>query len=360
MNRIFNFSAGPATMPIEVLKKAQEELLNFDFSGMSVMEMSHRSKSFENVLERAKSGIISLLNVPDNYDVLFIQGGASLQFSMVAKNLFQNELPALAINTGSWAQKAIKEIKKEGICNVIASSEDKNFSYLPDLSNCSYEKSSFTYLCSNNTIFGTQFKSFPDTGDSPLVADMSSDILSRPLNINQFGVIFAGAQKNIGPSGIAIVIIRKDLAERAKESLPSMLQYRSYISSNSLYNTIPTFQVYMTALVAEWLQVQGGLTAIQKYNQDKANLLYDAIDNSDFYYSPVNPEDRSLMNVVFRISGGEELEKLFVKEATEAHLSGLKGHRSVGGLRASIYNAHPREGVEALVSFMNTFKDKHA
>ncbi|MAH80573.1 MAG: 3-phosphoserine/phosphohydroxythreonine aminotransferase [Rickettsiales bacterium] len=357
--RIYNFSAGPATMPFEVLDQAKSELTSFNNLGLSIIEMSHRSKSFLNVIDTAKSNIISLLSVPDDYDVLFLQGGASLQFSMVAQNLLLENKKINVLNTGVWTKKAIKELKKEAEVDIVASSDDKNFTYLPDLSNCDFSNSSFTYMCSNNTIYGTQFKDFPDTGDSPLVADMSSDILSRRLDISKFGLIFAGAQKNIGPSGVTIVIIKKDLANRVKETIPSMLQYKSFIDSNSLYNTIPTFPVYFISLVTSWIIEKGGLSEMEKHNQKKADLLYDYIGKSDFYYSPVNKEDRSLMNVVFKIKAGEELEKKFVDEATKADLDGLKGHRSIGGLRASIYNAMTLKGVETLVQFMDEFKDKN-
>jgi len=360
--RVYNFSAGPATLPESVLEKAQAELLNFNNEGMSVMEMSHRSKTFEAVLEKAKDGIKRELAVPDNYEILFLQGGASLQFSMTAMNLKQESKKIALINSGSWTQKAVKEIKRESDLDIIACTKEKNFLELPDISTVAIDQNntSLVYMCSNNTIFGTQFNEFPDTGDVPLVADMSSDILSRPIDVSQFGIIFAGAQKNIGPSGITLVIIRKDLIERASEQLPSMLQYRSFASTNSMYNTIPTFPVYIVSLVTDWIKEQGGLQAVADNNQRKAQRLYDAIEESDFYYSPIeNKADRSLMNVVFRIKGGEELEKTFVKEATENNLNGLKGHRSVGGLRASIYNAHPNEGVDALVDFMKSFEKKY-
>ena len=355
-NRIYNFSAGPATMPIDVLQNVQNEFTNYQQQGMSIIEMSHRSSTFKQVLERAKQGIITLLNIPDDYDVLFIQGGASLQFSMSALNLVHNNLPVKVINTGVWTKKAIKEIKKETQCDIIASSEDKNFNYIPNLEQCNFDNASYVYLCSNNTIFGTQYTSFPDTKETPLVADMSSDILSRPLDISKFGLIFAGAQKNIGPSGVAIVIIKKELVKRCDTSIPSMLQYQSYIDSDSLYNTAPTFAIYMISLIVDQLQQLGGISYIQTLNEKKAALLYDFIDNSDFYYCPTNPADRSKMNVVFRIHKGEDSEKEFVSQASAAKLDGLKGHRLVGGLRASIYNAMPMEGVEALISFMKTFE----
>ena len=355
--RIFNFSAGPATLPEEILKNAQENLLSFNNTGMSIMEMSHRSKVFESVLNQAKSGLISLLDIPDSHEVLFLQGGASLQFSMVPMNLKTNINSSLVLNTGSWTKKAIKEIKKEMDCTVIATSEDKNFSYIPQVDQSVFEKSAdFVYLCSNNTIFGTQYKNFPDTNGIPLVADMSSDILARKLDISKFGLIFAGAQKNVGPSGVTIVIIRKDLLSRVNDNTPSMLQYKSFAESNSLYNTIPTFGIYMISLMTNWLQQYGGLEEMENKNNIKSNMLYDAIDSSGYYSCPVSEKDRSTMNVVFRIGTNETLEKKFIQEATQAGLDGLKGHRSVGGLRASIYNSHPVEGVESLIDFMNTFQ----
>lgn len=358
--RIFNFSAGPATLPEEILKRAQENLLNFNNTGMSIMEMSHRSKVFESVLDQAKTGLVSLLDIPDTHEVLFLQGGASLQFSMVPTNLKTTTNTCLVANTGSWTKKAIKEIKKEMQCNIIASSEDKNFSYIPTINESEFNASAdFAYLCSNNTIFGTQYKQFPDTKNIPLVADMSSDILSRKIDVSKFGIIFAGAQKNVGPSGITIVIIRKDLLNRVSENTPSMLQYKSFSESNSLYNTIPTFGIYMVSLMTSWLQTNGGLDAMETKNNHKANLLYNAIDTSNYYRCPVNKADRSTMNVVFRIGTNEELEKKFISEATHQGLDGLKGHRSVGGLRASIYNSHPQEGVEKLIEFMQEFKQNN-
>ncbi|MBI60389.1 3-phosphoserine/phosphohydroxythreonine aminotransferase [bacterium] len=355
--RIFNFSAGPATLPIDVLAKAQKEFTNYQDTGMSIMEMSHRSGVFEAVLDRAKSGIKELLDVPDTHEILFLQGGASLQFSMVPLNIATKEKNVALINTGIWTKKALKEIQKQVTCDVVASSEDKNFSYIPeiDLSKVNQD-SSFIYLCSNNTIFGTQYKEFPDTKSIPLVADMSSDILSRKLDISKFGIIFAGAQKNIGPSGVTIVIIRRDLLARSEANLPAMLNYNSFVDSNSLYNTIPTFGIYMIAGVIDWIKEQGGLDAMEQRNVKKAQLLYDAIDSSDYYYCPVANEDRSSMNVVFRLHDTEEKEKEFYQQAEAQGLSGLKGHRSVGGLRASIYNAHPEAGIEALINFMKTFQ----
>lgn len=359
-NRIYNFSAGPATLPTEVMEKAHKDFLNYKGTGMSIMEMSHRSKSYEDVNNRAEATIRRLYNVPENYSITFLQGGASLQFSMVPMNLAEKGKPIDLIQTGSWTQKAEKELKKISTVNICASTENENFMRLPTKEEIQLSSNaSFVYLCSNNTIFGTEYTNFPETGDIPLVADMSSNILSHPLDISQFGLIFAGAQKNIGPSGVTMVIIRNDLADKAPKDLPSTLQYSVHIKNKSLYNTPPSFGVYMVSLVAEWLEEKGGLPQISQKNQEKSDLLYKAIDQNDFYKCPVKA-DRSRMNVNFRITGNnEELEKLFVKEAEANGLSGLKGHRSVGGLRASIYNAMPIEGVKALVSFMENFAQKN-
>ncbi len=355
--RIHNFSAGPAALPLAVLEKAQSEIVNFMDAGMSLMEMSHRSKEFTQVIESAESACRRLLNVPDTHAILFLQGGASLQFSMVPMNIAKSGQSIDLINTGSWSKKAIKEFKKESELNVLASSEDKNFSYIPNVDSESFNKdASFAYITSNNTIAGTQWQSFPNTNGVPLVADMSSDIFSKRINVADFGLIFAGAQKNIGPSGVTLVIVDKKLVERADEALPTMLQYRTHIKAESLYNTPPTFGIYMCGLVFEWLEAQGGVAAIEEINNRKSAKLYAAIDASDFYISPVETSSRSKMNVVFRVRHDEALEATFVKEATAAGLSGLKGHRSVGGLRASIYNACPEASVDALIDFMKAFE----
>jgi len=359
--RIFNFSAGPAAMPLEVLEQAQREMLNHQNSGMSVMEMSHRSPEFEAILDKTDKALRRVLAVPADYDVLYIQGGASLQFAMVPLNLYQAGKPVDAIHTGVWTEKAIEEIKKLAMCRIAGSSEPHKFKRLPLASEISLDpNASYVHLCSNNTVYGTQWRSFPSTGSVPLVADMSSDILSRPIEISKFGLIFAGAQKNAGPSGVTLVIMKKGLADKAPESLPMMLQYRTYAKNKSLYNTPPTFGIYLVGLVTEWIERQGGLVAIEKKNEEKANRLYDAIDKSGFYRAPVEKADRSRMNVVFRIKeGDEELEKRFVKESEASGLSGLKGHRSAGGLRASIYNAMTLDGVDALTGFMNEFARKN-
>jgi len=360
-DRIFNFSAGPATLPLGVLKQAQEELLSFQKTGMSVMEMSHRSGAFGGILERAEAGVRKLLSVPPDYAVLFLQGGASHQFAMVPINLAIPDKPVDMIQTGSWTQKASQEIEKLGSLRLAASTESEGFLRLPRADEIHFSSgASYVHMASNNTIFGTQWKTFPKTGDIPLVSDMSSDILSRPVDISQFGLVFAGAQKNLGPSGVTLVILKKDLAERASKNIPSILQYRSHIKAGSLYNTPPTFGIYLISLVMEWLEKQGGVREIQKSNEQKSRLLYKTIDDSHFYYGPVSQEDRSNMNVVFRIQGNkEDLEKRFAQEAETDGMTGLKGHRSVGGLRASLYNAQSLEAVQSLVSFMKNFEARN-
>lgn len=357
--RIFNFSAGPATLPTPVLEEARDDLLSYKGCGMSVMEMSHRSKEFTEIIEQTKASVKSLLSVPDSHEVLFLQGGASLQFVMAPQNLCLPGKPVDMINTGSWTKKALKEIKTIGEARIAATTEEDNFLRLPKVDELNLSAdASYVHCASNNTIFGTQWKMFPKTGDVPLVADMSSDILSRPIDVSDFGLIFAGAQKNIGPAGVTLVIVDRELAERAPESLPTMHQYRTFIEANSLYNTPPCFAIYISGLVMKWIESMGGLQAMDEHNKAKAEILYQAIDDSDFFYCPVKEkQDRSMMNAVFRITGDNaELEKKFVSEATANGLSGLKGHRSVGGLRASIYNAMPKEGIEALVAFMKEFE----
>ncbi|MFC1770949.1 3-phosphoserine/phosphohydroxythreonine transaminase [Candidatus Margulisiibacteriota bacterium] len=361
-NRVYNFYAGPAVLPLPVLEKAQKELLNYDNSGMSIMELSHRSNTFVNVLESAEARIRRLFQIPDEYAVLFLQGGASLQFAMIPLNLYLDNQPVDCINTGNWTKKAISEINKVGSTNLLASSEDRNFSYIPDVDNLKFnDQASYLYITSNNTIFGTQYQKFPKKNNNvPIVADMSSDILSRKIDIQNFDLIIAGAQKNIGPSGASLVIIRKELAERAKESLPTFLQYRTHIKHSSLYNTPPTFPIYIINLVMEWVEENGGLDVVEANNNKKAQLLYNAIDESSFYYCPTEKTSRSKMNVVYRITGDkDDLEKQFAAEAAEKGLVGLKGHRSVGGLRASIYNSQSLEAVETLVAFMQEFEKKN-
>lgn len=360
--RIFNFSAGPAALPLEVLQEAQQDLVSYKGAGLSVMEMSHRSKEFSQIIDEAREDFRQVLNIPDDYAVLFLHGGASMQFAMAPMNFAIKGKPVDVIHTGSWTKKAISEIKKIAELRIAGSSEDQKFRRLPTAQEIDINpEASYVHMCSNNTIAGTQFKTIPETGDVPLIADMSSDIFSKPVDVKKFGMIFAGAQKNAGPAGVALAVVRKDLAERADSNLPTMLQYRTHIEADSLYNTPPAFSIYIVGLVLKWLKKQGGLEAMAKINEQKAGIVYEAIEKSSFYYCPVETADRSLMNVVFRITNdNEELEKKFIAEAKAAGLDGLKGHRSVGGLRASIYNAHPREGIEALVNFMSEFEKNNS
>ncbi|MCB9100679.1 MAG: 3-phosphoserine/phosphohydroxythreonine transaminase [Anaerolineales bacterium] len=360
-NRIFNFSPGPAVLPVPVLERARDEMLNYQGCGMSVLEMSHRSHEFEQILSKAEAGLRRIMGIPNDYVVLFLQGGASLQFAMVPQNLFLQDQPVDVLHTGAWTKKAIDDLKKVAAYHIAASTESENFTRLPTSTETTFsQNASYVHICSNNTIFGTQWTTFPDTGEVPLVADMSSDILSRPVDVSQFGLIFAGAQKNIGPAGVTVVIMRPELAERAPQKLSTMLQYRTHIKQQSLYNTPPTFAVYIVGLVLEWIEAEGGLPVITGRNQEKADILYQAIDRTDFYTCPVAKPDRSKMNVICRVAGGDEaLEKKFVSEATQASLSSVKGHRSVGGLRFSIYNAQPMAGVEALAEFMRAFEQKY-
>ncbi|MBT5856216.1 3-phosphoserine/phosphohydroxythreonine transaminase [bacterium] len=360
--RIVNFSAGPAVLPESVLEEAQSELLNYRDSGMSVMEMSHRSAEFEGIRNDAEANLRTLLSIPDNYSVLFLQGGATQQFAMLPMNLASKESSVDLVQTGSWTKKATKEHQKITTVNIAATGESDNFLKLPTLSASSFNPTAaYAYMCSNNTIFGTQFKQFPDTGELPLVVDMSSDILSRRLDISKFGVIFAGAQKNVGPSGVTIVIVRNDLMERVSDDIPDIFKYSVHAKADSLYNTPPTYGIYMAGLVFKWILDQGGLAVIEEKNDIKARLLYNAIDEIPLFYSPVEEKDRSLMNVVFRIrEDNDALEAQFVKEATAAGFTNLKGHRSVGGLRASIYNAQPLANIEAFVSFMETFAQNNS
>ena len=365
--RVSNFSAGPAALPLSILEQVQAELLDYKSTGMSIMEMSHRSKEFMEISEGAEQEIRKLLNIPNNYSVVFLQGGASLQFSMVPMNLVNDPTNVVdLIQSGVWSQKAGKEIEKHAKLNIAGSTEDVNFRKLPELDTLKLTKeASFVHITSNNTIYGTQFNAFPNTGAVPLVADMSSDILSRHFDINQFGLVYAGAQKNLGPSGVTLVIIRNDLAERASKTLPTMLQYRTHIKEASLYNTPPCFGIYIMWLITKWIRETGGLEAMQKRNEHKASILYKAIDESDYFYSPVLKKDRSLMNVVFRIKGAdtdptkEKLEDKFVKDALSKGISGVKGHRSAGGLRASIYNAVTEQDVIKLTNFMADFQAKN-
>ena len=357
--RAFNFNAGPAALPLPVLERIREELLDWRGSGMSVMEMSHRSPEYESINASAEQKLRSLLAIPEEYAVIFVQGGGSLQFSMVPMNLCLPGKPVDVLHTGAWTSKAIGELKKGFPHHIAASTEAEKFARLPRLSEINLSTdASYVYLCTDNTIEGTQWTSFPENGDIPLVADMSSDIASRPIDVKKFGLIFAGAQKNLGPSGVTIVILRKDLAERADKNLPTLLQYRTHIKDKSLYHTPPTFSVYIVGLVLEWIESLGGIAGIQKRNDAKARLLYDTIEaSSGFYLCPVEASSRSKMNVVFRVAGGDEsVEKQFAKEAAAAGLVGTPGHRSVGGMRISLYNAVPLEAVEALANFMREFQ----
>ncbi|MEA4900964.1 3-phosphoserine/phosphohydroxythreonine transaminase [Desulfitobacterium sp.] len=356
MKRVYNFSAGPAVLPEEVLKEAADEMLNYNDTGMSVMEMSHRSKAFEQIIQDAEKDLRDLLNIPDNYKVLFLQGGGSQQFAMIPMNLMKNRV-ADYIKTGQWAKKAIAEGKIYGKVNVIASSEDKTFTYIPDLKNLKIsEDADYVYICHNNTIYGTRYTELPDTGDKILVADMSSDFLSEPFDITKYGLVFAGAQKNVGPAGVVIVIMREDLiTEDVLPGTPTMLKYKTHADNDSLYNTPPAYGIYICGKVFKWLKKQGGLEAMKKRNEEKAAILYDYLDSSKMFKGTVVKKDRSLMNVPF-VTGSDELNAKFIKEAKAAGFENLKGHRTVGGMRASIYNAMPIEGVKALVELMKKFE----
>lgn len=360
MGRVYNFSAGPAVLPEEVLKEAAEEMLDYKGCGMSVMEMSHRSKVFEGIITEAEKDLRDLMNIPDHYKVLFLQGGASQQFAMIPMNLMKNKVGDYII-TGQWAKKAYQEASIYGKANAIASSADQTFSYIPDCSNLPVsDDADYVYICENNTIYGTKFKTLPDTKGKTLVADVSSCFLSEPVDVTKYGVIFGGVQKNIGPAGMVIVIIREDLiTEDTLPGTPTMLKYKTHADAKSLYNTPPAYGIYICGKVFKWLKSMGGLEAMKQRNEEKAGILYSFLDNSRLFKGTVVKEDRSLMNVPF-VTGNEELDAKFVKEAKAAGLENLKGHRSVGGMRASIYNAMPKEGVEALVAFMKKFEEENA
>lgn len=360
MARVYNFSAGPAVLPEEVLREAAQEMLDYKGSGMSVMEMSHRSKTYDTIIKEAEADLRELMNIPDNYKVLFLQGGASQQFAMIPMNLMKNGV-ADYIVTGQWAKKAYQEGCKYGKAVKIASSEDETFSYIPDCSDLPIdEDADYVYICENNTIYGTKFKTLPNTKGKTLVADVSSCFLSEPVDVSKYGVIYGGVQKNIGPAGVVIVIIREDLIpEEVDEKVPTMLRYKTHADAGSLYNTPPAYGIYICGKVFKWIKKMGGLKEMQKKNTEKAQILYDFLDNSRLFKGTVRREDRSLMNVPF-VTGNEELDARFVAEAKEAGFENLKGHRSVGGMRASIYNAMPREGVEKLVEFMKKFEEANA
>ena len=359
MSRVYNFSAGPAVLPESVLKSAAEEMLDYKGCGMSVMEMSHRSKAFEEIIKTAESDLRELMHIPDNYKVLFLQGGASQQFAMIPMNLMKNKV-ADYIVTGQWAKKAYQEAAKYGKVNKIASSEDKTFSYIPDCSDLPIsEDADYVYICENNTIYGTKFKELPNTKGKTLVADVSSCFLSEPVDVSKYGIIYGGVQKNIGPAGVVIVIIREDLiTEDVLPGTPTMLTYKTHADEDSLYNTPPAYGIYICGKVFRWLKEMGGLEAMKERNERKAKILYDFLDQSKLFKGTVEKKDRSLMNVPF-VTGSDELDARFVKEAKAAGLENLKGHRSVGGMRASIYNAMPEEGVQALVDFMKKFEEEN-
>ena len=355
MERVYNFSAGPSMLPLSVLEEAQRDMVNYKGTGMSVMEMSHRSKDYEGIIYGAEALIRELMNIPENYEVMFLQGGASTQFAMVPLNLFKNKKADYVI-TGQWAKKAASEANKFGTANIVASSADKTFSYIPKL-----DKSTFTpdadyfHITHNNTIYGTKWNTLPEVGNVPLVADISSDIMSEELDVTKFGLLYAGAQKNVGPAGLTIAIMRKDLIGDAMDICPTMLSYKTHADGKSMYNTPPCYSIYISKLVFEWVKNMGGVKELEKLNKAKAAVLYDFLDNSSMFKGTVVPEDRSLMNVPF-VTGNEDLDKKFVAEAKEAGFVNLKGHRTVGGMRASIYNAMPIEGVQSLVNFMETFE----
>ena len=354
MERVYNFSPGPACIPVPVLEKAASELVCYGGAGMSVMEMSHRSKAFLDIIQQAEELLRELMNVPDNYKILFLQGGASMQFAMVPLNLFKNK-KADFVKTGQWAKKAISEAARFGTANIVASSEDKVFSYIPELDKEKFSKDAdYFHITFNNTIYGTRFTKLPEP-DVPLVTDLSSGILSEVIDVSKFGLIYAGAQKNIGPSGLTVVIIREDLIGHALDITPTMLNYETHAKENSLYNTPPTYAIYIAKLVFEWLKGMGGVPGMQKINEEKAALLYDFLDNSKLFKGTVVPKDRSLMNIPF-VTGSDELDNKFVKEAASHALVNLKGHRTVGGMRASIYNPMPIEGVKALIEFLKKFE----
>src|SRR5438093_11684880 len=358
-HRVHNFSAGPAVLPVSVLEEIQRDLVSLPGVGMSILEISHRSKAFEAILAQAEADIRTLAAIPANYRVLFLQGGASLQFSMVPMNLLSAGATADYIDAGSWGEKAIKEAKKVGNVNIAASTRSDNYSRVPSQTELKLTPgAAYVHMTSNNTIEGTEHKDLPDVGDVPLVSDTSSDMFSLPIDVSRHALIYAGAQKNMGPAGVTVVIVRDDMLNRSQQSLPTMLNYAVQAENKSLYNTPPAFAVYALGLVMKWLIGQGGLPAIATVNERKAAKLYAEIDRTGFYNGTAKKDSRSLMNVTFRL-GSEDLEGRFVKEATSAGLDGLKGHRSVGGMRASIYNAFPEDGIDALVSFMNEFERKH-
>ena len=356
MRSVFNFSAGPSMLPEEVLKKAAAEMLDYEGSGQSVMEMSHRSKLYEGIINGAEALFREIMGIPDNYKVLFLQGGASTQFAAIPLNFMNSTGKADYVITGQWAKKAFEEAARYGDVKAVASSKDKTFSYIPATTKDMFRQDAdYAYICYNNTIYGTRYPAIPDTGDVPLIADISSCFLSEPIDVSRFAVLYGGAQKNIAPAGLTVVIVREDFLGKARDITPTMLNYQIHADNGSMYNTPPCYTIYICKLVLEWLKEQGGLTAMQERNEKKAKLLYDFLDSSKLFRGTVEPASRSLMNVPF-VTDNEELDAKFVKEATAAGLVNLKGHRSVGGMRASIYNAMPYEGVEKLVKFMADFE----
>jgi len=359
MSRVYNFSAGPAVLPEEVLKEAAAEMLDYNGTGMSVMEMSHRSRAFEEIIETAEQDLRDLLGIPDQYKVLFLQGGAHQQFAAVPLNLMKNRVGDYII-TGQWAKRAWKEAKLYGTANVLASSEDRNFSYIPDCSDLPVdEKADYVYICENNTIYGTKYRTLPNTKGKPLVSDVSSCFLSEPMDVTKYGLVYGGVQKNIGPAGVVIVIIREDLLnDNVLPEKPTILRYKVQADANSLYNTPPCYGIYICGKVFQWLKKQGGLRVMKERNERKAKILYDYLDSSSMFHGTVKKEDRSLMNVPF-VTGDKELDALFVKEAEARGFVNLKGHRTVGGMRASIYNAMPQEGVRKLKEFMEEFEQSY-
>jgi phosphoserine aminotransferase len=359
MERVYNFSAGPSMLPLEVLEQAAKEMTKYNNTGMSVMEMSHRSKAYQEIIDSAENTLRDIMNIPDNYKVLFLQGGASTQFAMIPLNLFCKSKKADYINTGAWSKKAIAEAKKYGEVNVLASSEDKTYTYIPKLDKDDFTKDAdYFYITTNNTIYGTKYNELPDTGNVPLVADMSSNILSEEIDVSKFGVIFAGAQKNMGPSGVTIVIIREDLIGNAMDITPTMLNYKTHSDKGSMFNTPPTYSIYIASLVFKWIKDQGGIKAVEQKNKEKAMLIYDYLDNSKLFNGTVVIKDRSLMNIPF-VLPTEELNEKFITEAADLNMVNLKGHRTVGGMRASIYNAMPIEGVKTLVNYMKKFEEEN-
>ena len=360
MARVYNFSAGPSMLPEEVLRTAAEEMMEYGNSGQSVMEMSHRSKEYQAIFDETEANLREIMNIPDDYEVLFLQGGASTQFAMVPLNLMTKNGKADYIITGQWANKAYKEAARYGAAREVASSKDKTFSYIPKTTAADFDpEADYVHICMNNTIYGTKYHTLPETGDVPLVADISSCILSEPIDVTKFGMLYAGAQKNVAPAGVTIVIIRKDLIGNAMDITPTMLNYVTHSENGSMFNTPPCYAIYIAGLTFKWIKKMGGLEKMKEINEKKAKILYDFLDNSKLFKGTVVPEDRSLMNVPF-VTGDEELDAKFVAEAKKAGFVNIKGHRSVGGMRASIYNAMPVEGVEKLVEFMKKFEEENA